>query len=51
VTGSYACSTGVQGSFSLVEMMPTISGFTGRIVGQNQFCQFSGTLGGIRRAL
>jgi len=34
----------------LVEMTPTVSGFTGRIVGQNQFCQFSGYLGGIRRS-
>jgi hypothetical protein len=50
VTGSYACNNGVQGSFDLVEMTPTISGFTGRITGQNQFCQFSGSFGGLRRA-
>jgi len=50
VNGSYTCTNGVQGSFVLVEMTPTISGFTGRIVGQNQFCQFSGYLGGIRRS-
>lgn len=51
VTGNYACTSGVQGAFALIEMTPTISGFTGRLVGQNQFCQFAGTLGGIRRAL
>ena len=51
LTGSYTCTSGVQGSFALIEMTPTISGFSGRLVGQNQLCQFGGTLGGIRRAL
>lgn len=50
VSGNYSCTNGVQGAFALAEMTPTISGFTGRIVGQNQFCQFSGYLGGIRRS-
>jgi hypothetical protein len=50
VNGNYSCTSGVQGAFSLVEMTPTISGFTGRIVGQNQSCDFAGSLGGIRRA-
>jgi len=51
VTGNYTCTSGVKGEFALIEMTPTISGFSGRLVGQNQFCQFAGTLGGIRRAL
>jgi hypothetical protein len=50
VTGSYSCNNGVQGQFALVELTPTISGFTGRYVGQNQYCQFSGYLGGVRRS-
>ena len=50
VSGNYACSSGVQGPFTLVEMTPTVSGFTSRIVGQNQFCDFSGTFGGVVRA-
>lgn len=50
VDGSFNCSNGIQGSFVLVEMTPTISGFTGRISGQNQFCRFSGYLGGVRRS-
>jgi hypothetical protein len=50
VTGTYSCTTGVQGSFALTEVTPTISGFTARIGGSNQFCQFAGTLGGILRA-
>jgi hypothetical protein len=49
VTGTYTCSNGVQGSFQLFEMAPTISGFTARIIGQNQFCDFAGTFGGITR--
>ena len=49
VAGNYACSDGVQGSFMLFEMAPTVSGFTARIVGQNQFCDFAGTFGGITR--
>jgi hypothetical protein len=49
-SGTYACSSGVQGVFSLVEMSPTVSGFTARIVGQNQLCDFAGTFGGITRA-
>ena len=51
VTGNYSCTNGVQGAFVLLEMAPTISGFTARIVGQSQFCQFAGTFGGIRRGL
>ncbi|HSU44783.1 MAG TPA: hypothetical protein VLN42_11260 [Casimicrobiaceae bacterium] len=50
VNGNYSCTSGVQGSFALVEMTPTISGFTGRIVGRNQSCDFAGALGGVRRA-
>ena len=50
VTGNYSCNNGVQGAFDLAEMLPTISGFTGRVSGQNQFCQFSGSFGGFRRS-
>ena len=50
VTGAYSCSSGVQGSFTLTELTPTLSGFTGRFDGQNQYCQFSGYLGGVRRS-
>lgn len=49
VTGTYTCSNGVQGTFQMFEMAPTVSGFTARIIGQNQFCDFSGTFGGITR--
>jgi hypothetical protein len=48
--GSYTCSNGTHGSFTSYEMTPTISGFTARIAGQSQYCQWSGFMGGIARA-
>jgi hypothetical protein len=50
VVGNYSCTDGVQGSFAFLEMTPTVSGFTARIQGQNQFCDFAGTFGGVLRA-
>ena len=50
VAGSYSCTSGSYGSFSLVEMTPTISGFTARASGHNQYCQWSGYIGGVRPA-
>ena len=50
VQGSYSCTQGTHGTFDVVEMTPTISGFTARVSGQNQYCQWSGYMGGIRRA-
>ena len=50
VQGTYSCSDGTRGTFEAFEMTPTISGFNARIAGQDQFCQWAGYLGGIRRA-
>jgi len=50
IQGSYSCTDGTQGSFSAIEMTPTVSGFTARVYGQNQYCQWSGYLRGITRA-
>jgi hypothetical protein len=50
VNGSYTCPNGTNGTFAIFEMTPTISGFTGRVTGQNQYCQWSGYFGGINRA-
>jgi hypothetical protein len=50
VSGNFSCSSSAQGTFTLYEMTPTISGFTGRMVGASQFCQFVGFLGGITRS-
>ena len=50
VSGTYSCTDGTHGAFEAFEMTPTVSGFTSRIVGQNQFCNWSGYFGGIARA-
>jgi hypothetical protein len=49
-SGTYTCSTAEGGSFALSEMTPTINGFNARVVGQNQYCQWSGFIGGVVRA-
>lgn len=49
VDGSYACTDTRRGTFTMSDMTPTVSGFTGHIEGQNQFCQWSGYIGGITR--
>ena len=50
VQGTYSCTDGTLGTFEAFEMTPTLSGFTSGITGQNQFCQWSGYLGGLTRA-
>ncbi|HJU21468.1 MAG TPA: hypothetical protein VJ891_03075 [Casimicrobiaceae bacterium] len=50
VGGTYSCTDGTAGTFSMFEMSPTLNGFTAFAVGQNQFCQWSGSFGGITRA-
>jgi len=48
-TGTFSCTNGVAGSFGAFELERSISGFTGRIVGVDQFCHFDGRIGGVRR--
>jgi hypothetical protein len=50
VQGNYSCTDGSQGTFDAFEMTPTISGFTTRVTGHNQYCNWSGYFGGIARA-
>lgn len=50
VDGTYACGDGTSGTFSAYEMTPTINGFMASVSGRNQFCQWSGSLGGITLA-
>jgi hypothetical protein len=47
--GSYNCASGIAGQFNAWEMTPTINGFTARVTGRDQYCQWSGYFGGIRR--
>lgn len=50
VDGTYACGDGTSGTFSAYEMTPTINGFMASVSGKSQFCQWSGSLGGITLA-
>jgi hypothetical protein len=50
VSGTYSCSDGAAGNFEAFEMTPTVSGFTARVQGASQFCQWAGALGGVIRA-
>jgi hypothetical protein len=50
VTGTYNCADGTAGTFDYVEMNGTISGFSGRMSGRSQFCQWTGTFGGVVRS-
>ena len=50
VTGNYNCTDGTAGTFDLVEASGTISGFSGRMSGRSQFCQWTGTFGGVVRS-
>jgi len=50
VNGNYNCSDGTAGTFDLVEINGTISGFSSRMSGHSQFCQWTGTFGGVVRS-
>jgi len=50
VVGSYNCGDGAAGTFDLFEVSMSTSRFSGRMSGRNQFCDWSGTFGGIRRS-
>lgn len=50
VIGNYTCSDGTHGTFAAGDLTPTVNGFNGHIVGQDQFCQWSGKVGGIYHA-
>ena len=50
VTGTFQCTNGTSGSFSLQELEGTLSGITARLTTANGGCGFSGRIGGARRA-
>jgi hypothetical protein len=50
VVGNYTCTTGINGTFTAYDLTPTISGFTARVQGTNQYCSsWSGHFGGLTR--
>ena len=50
VAGSYGCSDDARGTFTMYDLTPTVHGFTAHVIGQSQFCQWTGYIGGISRA-
>ena len=49
VRGTFSCNTGIQGTFTALELEKNINGMTGRFVAADQFCQLSGHFGGVLR--
>ena len=47
VDGSYSCTLGERGSFTLSQLQWTLNGMTGAVNMQDQSCQYSGQIGGI----
>jgi len=50
VAGTYGCAGQRAGYLRRLWMTPTISGFTARVRGQNQYCQWQCYLGGTQRS-
>jgi hypothetical protein len=47
LNGTYSCTDGARGTFSMVGIQTTLFGMTAGIFGKNQWCSFYGYLGGI----
>jgi len=47
--GTFGCTDGLAGTYTAFEMERTGNGMTGRINGQDNFCNFSGRFGGLQR--
>ncbi|HYC37394.1 MAG TPA: hypothetical protein VEC19_13295 [Usitatibacter sp.] len=50
ITGTFACSFGAGGPFTLSEIDVTRNGMTARLSGNDGFCNLNGSFGGIRRS-
>jgi len=50
VSGIYNCADDTQGTFQMSELIPSLNGFHGSMTGQNQYCTWSGYVGGITHA-
>jgi hypothetical protein len=47
--GTFTCTDGIVGTFTAFELERNGNGMTGRIVGQDNFCDFTGRFGGLLR--
>jgi hypothetical protein len=48
VAGSWSCTTGNSGSFTLSSIQANVNGFTARFHGNDQYCTYDGYFGGPR---
>lgn len=48
IAGSWSCTTGNTGPFTISQIDVTIHGWTGRFSGNDQFCTYNGNFGGVR---
>jgi hypothetical protein len=51
VSGSWSCTTGNAGSFSISQIDVAITGWSGRFTGSDQLCSYSGYFGGVKDVL
>lgn len=49
MNGTLACSGGITGTFSAIEIEANITGITARVTAQNNVCSFNGRFGGLLR--
>jgi hypothetical protein len=48
ISGSWSCTTGNAGAFTISQIALTQQGWNGRFAGNDQFCTYNGNFGGIR---
>ena len=51
VAGTWSCTTGNAGGFTISQIEVTINGWNGKFSGNDQFCTYNGNFGGIRDVL
>jgi hypothetical protein len=51
ISGTYACTLGSTGSFTMTEVDASRNGFNARFSGSDQFCSYNGYFGGVRDVL
>ena len=51
VSGTYSCTLGSTGTFTMTEVDVSRNGFSATFSGQDQFCRYNGYFGGVRDVL
>lgn len=51
VSGTYSCTLGSTGTFTMTEVDVSRNGFSATFSGQDQFCRYTGYFGGVRDVL